>query len=70
MRPKRQSLQVSDHALVRFLERGLGIDIEEIKSQMLGKSARAMTRLGDGRYPISKGCKAIVTNRIVVTVIK
>lgn len=68
--PASQPLQVSDHAVVRYLERGIGVDIDGLKNEMLGDAISKIKRLGDGRYPITRNCKAIVSGNIVVTVVK
>jgi len=62
-------LDISDHSIVRYLERGLGIDLDELKKDMM-PDVKAVRTLGDGDYPISKGCKARVHNNRIVTIIK
>ena len=48
-----QAVTVSDHALVRYIERVLGVDVEQIRAEMLPPDAAAgLRRLGSGRYPM------------------
>lgn len=61
---------VSDHAIVRYMERGLGIDINLLKNEIAPASmAKPHHLLGDGKYPISHHCHAVVHNNVIVTVI-
>lgn len=57
---------VTDHALVRFMERAMDFDMEKIKeriSQNLGETVI------DGKYPVEENLRAVVKNNTVVTVI-
>lgn len=59
---------VSEHALLRYFERVMGFDLEEIKRQMLTDQAKAMIcQFGSGKIP-GGGCRLVVQNRVVVTV--
>ena len=45
-------LGVSDHALVRYLQRVKGIDIDALKEEMIEENVvRCYSALGDGVYP-------------------
>lgn len=49
---KKEGIQVSDHAVVRYLERVKGIDIDALKKQILDScSFEEMKLLGSGRFP-------------------
>ncbi|MDE1170910.1 MAG: hypothetical protein PW734_06855 [Verrucomicrobium sp.] len=61
---------VSDHAVLRFAERVVGLDEEMLRSHILAQLPR--TRLINGKYPITYGAarhKAVVVDGVVVTVI-
>jgi len=61
---------VSDHAIVRYFERIVGIDMDEVRGKILCEgTAAAVDRLGDGRYPVVGGGTAVVRNKVVVTVV-
>ena len=61
---------VSEHAMIRFLERGLGFDMEEIRKEILNSNVVAIASArGSGKVPISKNCKAVIKNGVIVTVI-
>jgi hypothetical protein len=66
------TLRVTDHALVRFLERAGGLDVEGLRaalSRSLTRSAEAAARIGASEYVITAdGCSYIVKNNAVVTV--
>lgn len=61
---------VSDHALLRYLERVKGLDVEALREEMLGEGRReAVQKLQSCKLPIGGGAKLIVQQRVVVTVI-
>lgn len=61
---------VSDHAVVRYLERIEGVDIEAIKKKILPEHMVKMTKaLGNGYYPVGDTHKIRVKDGIVVTVL-
>lgn len=66
IRPK--NLTVSDHAIVRYLERAMGVDTEPTRQMIIGKIGGSVKTLGDGKYPIEDGVTAIVANNTVVTI--
>lgn len=66
---KRTKLTMSDHAFVRYLERGLGVDVEDQKRKIARSIAGAVRQCGDGEYPIESNVLARVTNSVIITVI-
>ena len=65
-----KSIHVSDHAVLRYLERVHLMDVEEIRTGMIDlKTQENMLFLGDGRYPIGGGYQALVQGGVVVTII-
>lgn len=66
-------LRVSDHALLRFLERGGGFDIEGLRAAVavsLDRAAIAAARIGAGEYTIkADGLIYQVRDCVVTTVI-
>lgn len=63
-------IKVTDHAIVRYLERAGGLDIDRIKKRILSKETENLVKtLGNGKYPLNKNkLVAVVENNIVVTV--
>lgn len=62
---------VSDRAVVRYLERVVGVDVEALRREILHLNERvAVGELGDGKYPLGNGFRAVVKNNVVVTVLK
>lgn len=58
---------VSDHAVVRYLERVKGINIDALREEMVQNSmALCYTRLGDGVYP-GTTYRLVVRNSMVIT---
>lgn len=66
-------LRVTDHALVRFLSRAGGLDVDALRPQLarsLERAARAADSLGASEYRIqADGLEYRVINGAVVTVI-
>lgn len=61
---------ISEHAILRYLERVQGIDIEGIKGMILSNTRieNAIITCGTGTYPIQGG-RIKVVNNIITTVI-
>ena len=67
---KCDEITVSEHAIIRFIERVDEIDTEAIKREILSDDTIAKIRtLGNGKYPINEGKnKIVVKNNVVITV--
>lgn len=64
------SLSVSDHALLRYIERAYGINVPELSREISEHpNMKLISVLGECKVPIDHGCRAIVKNNTVVTVI-
>ena len=61
---------VSEHAILRFLERKYGIDIEDLKREILEMSGLGSItkRMINGKLPMGEKLKAVVKNNVVVSV--
>ncbi|MCO4053423.1 MAG: hypothetical protein HEQ16_05110 [Bosea sp.] len=66
-------LRISDHALVRFLERAGGLDIDAVRAAMaegLGRAAGMAEEMRAGRYTIVvDGLRYVVERGTLVTVL-
>lgn len=71
--PHRVGLHVSDHALLRFLERAGGIDVESLRRAVaasIARAAHAAEQIGGGDYRIiSGGVTYVVRDQVVVTIL-
>jgi seryl-tRNA synthetase len=64
-----KQLNVTDHALLRYLERVMGIDIEGIRNTIVNDKVQAIVdTLGDSKVPLGDGVYAVVKNHNVVTI--
>lgn len=61
---------ISEHAIVRYMERVKKIDIEEIKKEILSeKVTKMISDLGNnGTYPNENGFQLVIKNNVVVTI--
>lgn len=60
---------VTDHALVRYLERVLGFDIEALKQEMITARTESLIRtLGDGWYPADGHWLRVQEGKVVTVV--
>lgn len=66
---KEKELIVSEHAMLKYIERLYGVDLDELKGLILTDSLKQMAKMGDGRYPLD-GCKAVVKGGVVVTILE
>jgi len=58
---------VSDHALIRYMDRGMAHPVEEIRDHIL--SLVKDIHMGDGKYMIAEGLYAIIKKGVVATVL-
>jgi|GEM_PF-1939632 len=62
--------QVSDHAIVRYIERVKGINLDDIKNDILTDSVkRNINKVGDCKITTNDGNYIIVRNNIVVSIV-
>lgn len=64
-----REIVVSDHAVLRYAERALGLDANAIRMTIAAQVAPLAHALGDGTYPVDGECKAVVKNRVVVSIV-
>jgi len=69
----RPRIRVSDHALVRFLERAGGFDIETLRGAIeasLSRAVMAAGKIGTNDVVVAAdGLRYVVTNNTVVTIL-
>jgi uncharacterized coiled-coil DUF342 family protein len=65
-------IHITDHAIIRFLERIEGIDIEKIKKQIVDEAIiQQYKTLGYGKYLNKSGkCMTVVKHDTALTVVK
>ena len=65
-----KDITVTEHAQLRYCERVLGINLEEIKEKILPPSIREQVKtVGDGIFPIQNSHRVRVRNGVVITVL-
>lgn len=71
--PKRRpdaDKKITDHAVLRYIERVMGMDVEGVRRTMLTAEQRAwVQRVQTGSFPIGDGHVAKVVNGVVVTIV-
>lgn len=61
--------QISEHAIVRYLERVCNLDIEAIKQSILSEAMlKNIEQFKSGKFPIKNGFFAVVKDYKIVTV--
>ncbi len=64
-----RKLIVSEHAMLRYIERVMGVNLEEIKQEILNDEvSNNIKKLGNGTYPVEE-YKIVVKDGVVVTVL-
>jgi chromosome segregation ATPase len=64
------NIEITDHALVRYLERKLNIDVDMLRNEIIDeKSAREISEIKDGLIPTRDGLKLRVKDYKVVTIL-
>jgi hypothetical protein len=67
---KGKELIVSEHALLRYIERFVGVDTDSLKKDILNQELVTKHRqLGDGKYPIDGSIKAVIKSNVVVSIV-
>ena len=62
---------VSEHAVLRYLERTMELDLKAVENEILSKEVVSQYKtLGNGKYPVSNGCKAVIKDNVVLTITK
>lgn len=62
---------VSEHAVLRYLERTMELDLKAVENEILSEEVVSQYRtLGNGKYPVSNGCKAVIKDNVVLTITK
>jgi hypothetical protein len=60
--------RISDHALMRYIERVYGLDIEAIRTEVMSDSIVAALKTGASAVTV-KGVKMLVKDGVIVTVV-
>ncbi len=61
---------ITDHAILRFLERTKSINLLEVKNKILSDNVKkAIETLGSGKFPIDD-VVLVVKDKVIVTVLK
>lgn len=70
--PKRRAPNptgITDHAVLRYLERVMGVDVEAVRRAILTPDNKALiARLKSGKFPIGAGMLAVVVDEVIVTI--
>ncbi len=62
-------LIVTEHAILRFLERAMQFDIEQVKEKILSAPAiNNKAKMPNGKYPICEGLKAVIKDNCIVSI--
>lgn len=65
----KREIVVSEHAILRYLERIEGIDMEEVCRKILPDAVKQQSELiGDGNFPVN-GHTVRIKSRVVMTVV-
>lgn len=65
-KPRPERIQMTDHAFVRYLERYLGVDIQDVKSHLISQFPNDVP---DGRYTVD-GVTFLIRNNHIITVLE
>lgn len=64
-----KGITVSEHAILRYIERVKGIDLKVIEEEIITEELKnnVIALGGNGKYPLN-GCRAIMKNFTIVTI--
>lgn len=62
---------ISEHAIIRYLERAMGLDLEQLRSEIHSDKFKSAYKAmgGNGRYPIGNGVTAVVRDGVIVSIV-
>lgn len=63
-------LILSDHAIVRYLERSGIVDIAAIREYLLDESKGYFKKYGSGRFPLEMNLTVVIDEGVIKTVIR
>lgn len=67
---RKNRLQVSDHAVVRYLERKYKMDIHKIREEIITPQlAKTYIAIGDGELPVDDNTRAVIKDGVVITIL-
>ena len=61
-------LSISDHAMLRYLQRAMDIDVESLRWGLLNIIRKVYK--GNGSYPLGNNMYAIIKNKVVASIIE
>lgn len=59
---------VTDHAIIRYLERVHDIDMNEVKDMIIKGREEMIKGMKSGKFPMGDGVKMVVKNKTIITV--
>jgi len=69
LKDAQQEVSVTEHAMLRYLERVKGMDLEALRSEILTDNLKLQIEtLGSGKFPIMRGVMAVVRGKNIVTI--
>ncbi len=67
---RNKNIIVSEHAMLRYIERVMGMDMEKLKKQILPDLTQSQIRaLGNGSYPVGKSHRVKVRDNTIITIL-
>jgi len=61
---------VSEHAILRYMERVMGFDLEMVRTAILSPDNLMMIKkLGAGKYPLPGGGRIVVKDNVIVSIV-
>lgn len=71
LKEKNKAIMISEHAILRYLERVKGVDIEAVKKEMMPEAVvKTIQALGPGEYPVGTHSVKVKDNTVVTILTK
>jgi predicted transcriptional regulator len=68
LQSKEAGLVVTEHAMLRYLERVIGLDLNDIREEIITDQLKKQWgALGSGKYPV-KNFKVVIKQNMIVTI--
>jgi hypothetical protein len=64
-----RNLVITEHAQLRYIERVMGVDLGEVNSKITPPGLiDKVQELGNGKFPIGDGARAVIRDNTIVTI--
>lgn len=69
LRKRKAHISISDHAVVRYLERKMGVPMDEVRNEIRENLCIFSEDVTKGKFPLKCGGNAVILENNIVTIV-